>query len=114
MGRTPLPNFLGGTPPGTAVHRLVIIIVLFDDYFQLHRNERHRIRSRSLEAVKRADRRLTCVPIIFLILRACGMLRFCIYISSTMEELQSETTRNIQEVLVYVQVRLPRFDDTTT
>lgn len=70
---------------------------------ELHRNERHRIRSNALDAAKRADKRLTCVPVIFLILRACGVLRFCIYISSSAEELHSAETRKIQEVLVYLQ-----------
>lgn len=32
------------------------------------------------------------------------MLRFCIYISSSEEELKSTKTLNIQEVLVYLQV----------
>ena len=70
----------------------------------MHRNERHRIRSNALNAAKRADKRLTFVPVIFLILRSCGMLRFCIYISSSEEELKSTKTLNIQEVLVYLQV----------
>lgn len=70
---------------------------------ELHRNERHRIRSNALNAAKRADKRLTFVPVIFLILRSCGMLRFCIYISSSEEELKSTKTLNIQEVLVYLQ-----------
>ena len=68
-------------------------------------NERNPIARRSLEAAKRFDKKLTLVPVIFLCLRSCGMMRFAIYSSSSVHE--SKPVRNAQEVLIYFQVSVP-------
>ena len=68
----------------------------------MHINERNLIACKSLEAAKRFDRKLTLVPIIFLFLRSWGMMRFCIYLTSSVHESHSE--RSVQEVLIYFQV----------
>lgn len=64
-------------------------------------NERSYIACKSLEAAKRFDKKLTLVPVIFLCLRSWGMMRFAIYLSSSVHE--SQSVRNAQEVLIYFQ-----------
>ena len=61
------------------------------------------ITSPSLEAAKKADKKLTLVPIVLLFLRSWGMLRFCIFLTSSVDE--SESTRKAQHILLYFQVR---------
>lgn len=68
-------------------------------------NEGNPTARRSLEAAKRFDKKLTLVPVIFLCLRSWGMMRFAIYLSSSVHE--SKPVRNVQEVLIYFQVSVP-------
>lgn len=84
-----------------------ILILIFYGLLKCHLrqevyiNERNPIARRSLEAAKRFDKKLTLVPVIFLCLRSCGMMRFAIYSSSSVHE--SKPVRNAQEVLIYFQ-----------
>lgn len=57
----------------------------------------------SQEAAKKATK-LQFVPLILLFLRFWGMIRFYIYITSSVN--QSESTRNFQVYLIYIQVSI--------
>ena len=57
----------------------------------------------SLEAAKKA-KKLQFVPLIMLFLRTWGMIRYYIYITSSVNE--SESVRKFQVALIYIQVRL--------
>ncbi|XP_078375162.1 G-protein coupled receptor 157-like [Oculina patagonica] len=84
-----------------------VLVLIFYGLLKLHirqevyRNERQKITSPSLEAAKKADKKLTFVPLVLLFLRFWGMLRFCIYLTSSMDE--SESTRKAQHILLYFQ-----------
>lgn len=56
---------------------------------------------RSLEEARKADKQLTLVPIIFLFLRSWSMIRFCIYLASSVH--QSQSLLGAQEILIYFQ-----------
>jgi len=86
---------------------MFILVIVFYGLLKCHirreviHNERQQITNASLEAVKNANKKLQFVPPILLFLRFWGMLRFYIYITSSIHE--SESVRHIQEVLIYIQ-----------
>ena len=69
---------------------------------QVYRKERQQIKSSALEAARKADKKLTFVPLVLLFLRFWGMLRFYIYLTSSVDE--SESTRKFKKILLYFQV----------
>ena len=80
------------------------LIILF--LSQVYRNERQMITSPSLEAAKKAGKKLTLVPLVLLFLRSWGMLRFCIYLTSSVNK--SESIRKAQHILLYFQVSVKK------
>lgn len=64
------------------------------------------ITSPSLEAAKKADKKLTLDPLVLLIPRSWGMLRFCIYLTSSVNK--SESIRKAQHILLYFQVSVKK------
>ena len=59
-----------------------------------------------LEAAKKVDKKLTLVPIVLLFRRSWGMLRFCIYLTSSV--IESESTRKAQHILLCFQVSVAK------
>lgn len=85
---------------------MFIIVIVFYSLLKCHineeiaRNERYQMKDYSQEAAKKATK-LQFVPLILLFLRFWGMIRFYIYITSSVNE--SESTRNFQVYLIYIQ-----------
>ena len=61
----------------------------------VYRNERQQIKSSALEAARKANKKLTFVPLVLLFLRFWGMLRFYVYLTSSVDE--SESTRKFKK-----------------
>lgn len=68
--------------------------------FQVYHHQKQFMSAQSKECALRAEKRLTLVPVIFVLVRIWGTLRFLIYIAGALDE----TNEAWEIALLYLQV----------
>ena len=70
-------------------------------FFQVYHHQKQFSSPQSKESALKAEKRLTLVPVIFVLVRTWGTLRFIIYMSLGIED----TNKAWEKCLLYLQVR---------
>lgn len=67
------------------------------------------LRRKNIEAAKELDRKLILIPLIFILLRVWGTIRFFVFLHSSNDMQLKDQINNTGKALIYLQVSTPPF-----